>query len=96
MNLMDRKGFLGAAAAAGLGAAALSSPAIAASPDARLDAMSNRNLSYMMTIIQATIDDLNQDQPDYGGHRVQAISLLQQAKAQLQAGLDYFKAHPSG
>lgn len=92
MNLMDRKGFLGVAAAAGLGAAALSSPANAA--DARLDAMSNRNISYMMTILQATIDDLNQDQHDYGGHRANAVQLLQQAKAQLEAGLDYFKAHP--
>jgi hypothetical protein len=89
---MDRKGFLGVAAAAGLGAAALSSPANAA--DARLDAMSNRNISYMMTILQATIDDLNQDQHDYGGHRANAVQLLQQAKAQLEAGLDYFKAHP--
>jgi len=92
VNLMDRKGFLGVAAAAGLGAAALSSPANAA--DARLDAMSNRNISYMMTILQATIDDLNQDQHDYGGHRANAVQLLQQAKAQLEAGLDYFKAHP--
>ena len=94
MNLMDRKGFLGAAAAAGLGAAALSSPA-KASNDPRLDAMSNRNMAYMMNIIQATIDDLNQDQHDYGGHRAQAVTLLQQAKAQLEAGLDFFKAHPN-
>ena len=93
MNLMDRKVFLAAATAAGLGASALSSPGKAA--DTRLDAMSNRNLTFMMTIIQATIDDLNQDQPDYGGHRVQAINLLQQAKSQLQQALEFFKAHPN-
>ena len=89
---MDRKGFLGASVAAGLGAAALSSPASAA--DTRLDTLSNRNISYMMIIIQATIDNLNQDEHDYGGHRATAVNLLQQAKAQLEAGLDYFKAHP--
>ncbi|MBV8667801.1 MAG: hypothetical protein JOZ28_01180 [Candidatus Eremiobacteraeota bacterium] len=89
---MDRKGFLGATVAAGFGAAALSSPASAA--DTRLDTLSNRNISYMMIIIQATIDNLNQDEHDYGGHRATAVNLLQQAKAQLEAGLDYFKAHP--
>jgi hypothetical protein len=95
---MDRKGFLGAAAVGGLGAAALGTVTSAAEPppDARLDAMSNRNISFMMTILQATIDDLNQDQHDYGGHRAQAVQLLQQAKAQLEQGLDYFKAHPNG
>jgi hypothetical protein len=94
---MDRKGFLTAAAVGAVGAAALGAVATAAepAPDARLDAMSNRNISFMMTILQATIDDLNQDQRDYGGHRAQAVQLLQQAKAQLEQALDYFRAHPN-
>jgi len=93
---MDRKGFISTAAVAGLAAAAAASPAKGATADTRLDAMSNRNINYMASILQATIDDLNQDQHDYGGHRAQAVTLLSQAKAQLEAAIDYFRSHPNG
>lgn len=48
---------------------------------------SDRNLAYVKRDLDQVIDTLSQDNHDYGGHRVNAIGDLQQARAQLQAAL---------
>ncbi|HEY8297966.1 MAG TPA: hypothetical protein VIG32_08095 [Candidatus Baltobacteraceae bacterium] len=45
--------------------------------------------------LEVVIDRLSHDQHDYGGHRVAAISLLQQARAQLDQAIEYDRTHPN-
>lgn len=54
---------------------------------------SDQNLRVEIRRLERVIDMLQRDQHDYGGHRVQAINLLQQARAQLAEGLQYDKGH---
>lgn len=54
---------------------------------------SDQNLRVEIRRLERVIDMLQRDQHDYGGHRVQAISLLQQARAQLAEGLQYDRSH---
>ncbi len=89
---MERKAFLATAA----GAAALGVAAAAAPAAARLDEASDRNIRFMIKIINAVIDDLGQDAHDYGGYRVRAIANLQAAVSNLNTGLRYEETHGAG
>lgn len=82
---MERKTFLGTVAAT---AAVAAAPTIAAAQP-NFNNLSNRNITYMMKIVQATIDDLQGDASDYGGYRVRAIQNLQNAHANLNAALEH-------
>jgi len=55
---------------------------------------SNRNLRRIHRRLEQIIDELQHDQHDYGGHRVQTIDLLQQARAQLIQAEQWEAAHP--
>ena len=55
---------------------------------------SARNIGHVRHRLERLIDNLSQDQRDYGGHRVQALQLLQQARAQLLAAEQYDQQHP--
>ncbi len=57
---------------------------------------SDRNLRNEMRRLEQVIDMLNRDQRDYGGHRVQAIQDLQQARQQLEDALEYDRTHGPG
>ncbi len=50
---------------------------------ARTDCSSNSNLAHVHRRLDGAIDQLQHDQRDYGGHRVDAINDLQNARAQL-------------
>ena len=50
---------------------------------------SDQNLRVERRRIEGVIDQLQRDQHDYGGHRVRAIADLQQARAELDAALQY-------
>lgn len=54
---------------------------------------SDQNLRADIRRLERVIDMLQRDQHDYGGHRVQAIQLLQQARAQLNEGLQFDRGH---
>lgn len=85
---MQRKTFLTAVGAAASVAALNTMPA-----QAKLDEPSDRNIRFMTTILNAVIDDLNQDAHDYGGYRVKAVANLQTAVSNLKAGLAYEESH---
>lgn len=55
---------------------------------------SARNLLVERRRLETVIDGLQRDRRDYGGHREQAIDLLTQARAQLDAAIDFDRAHP--
>ncbi len=57
---------------------------------------SDQNLRREMRRLEQVIDMLNRDQRDYGGHRVQAIQDLQQARQQLEDALEYDRTHGPG
>lgn len=50
---------------------------------ARTDCASNGNLAQVHRRLDGAIDQLQHDQRDYGGHRIDAINDLQNARAQL-------------
>ncbi|MDQ6780248.1 MAG: hypothetical protein M3Z37_03715, partial [Candidatus Eremiobacteraeota bacterium] len=54
-----------------------------------IDNPSDRNLLVVRTHIERIIDVLQRDNHDYGGHRVAAIGLLQQARQDLITALRY-------
>jgi hypothetical protein len=54
---------------------------------------SDRNLRTEIRRLEQVIDMLQRDQRDYGGHRVQAIQDLQQARQQLEDALEYDNTH---
>ena len=54
---------------------------------AQADHHSDQNLRVVRGRIDNLIDQLQRDQHDYSGHRVQAIADLQAARAQLDAAL---------
>ncbi len=67
--------------------------AMAASYDWRNVAMtqgaSDSNMRWAFNHIERNIDMLNHDQHDYNGNRARAVSLFQQARAQINLGLKY-------
>ena len=57
---------------------------------------SDRNLRVEIRRLEQVIDMLQRDRHDYGGHREQAVDLLQRARAQLDEALEYDKTHRPG
>ncbi|HEV2641898.1 MAG TPA: hypothetical protein VGT98_04300 [Candidatus Elarobacter sp.] len=57
---------------------------------------SDQNLRREYRKLEQVIDGLQRDQRDYGGHRVQAIQNLQQARQQLDEALEYDRTHGPG
>lgn len=55
---------------------------------------SHRNIARVRREVERSIDQLQRDNHDFGGHRVQAIELLQQARTQLLIAEQYDKQHP--
>jgi hypothetical protein len=55
----------------------------------RNGANSDRNLRQVRRRLEGMIDQLQRDQRDYDGHRVKAIADLQQARAEIDAALQY-------
>lgn len=55
---------------------------------------SARNLWAVRRQLERSIDQLQRDRHDYGGHRVQAIELMQQARNQIVAAEQYDRQHP--
>jgi len=88
------KAALGAAvlslATFGAGAAwTASAQAMPAAPVIRGDERGDRALRLDRQRLETVIDQLQRDPRDYGGHREQAVDLLSQARAQIDAGLAY-------
>ena len=54
---------------------------------------SDRNLRAVRSHIDAQINQLQNDQHDYGGHRVRAIADLQAARAEIDAALRFDRGH---
>lgn len=54
---------------------------------------SARNLLRVKTRLEGLIDQLNNDRHDYDGHRVAAIADMQQARAQLEAAINWDATH---
>jgi Spy/CpxP family protein refolding chaperone len=52
-----------------------------------------RNLHHVRQRLETLISELQRDQRDYGGHRVAAINLMQQARAELIQAEQYDKSH---
>jgi hypothetical protein len=57
---------------------------------------SDQNIRREYRRLEQVIDGLQRDQRDYGGHRVQAIQNLQQARQQLDEALEYDRTHGPG
>jgi hypothetical protein len=89
------------ALAAAVGATALGIPASAqqlpvnafAVQHSRGDRASDRNIRQEMRRLEQVIDGLQRDRHDYGGHREQAVDLLQRARQQLEDALEYDRTH---
>jgi hypothetical protein len=60
----------------------------------RGEGRSNYNIHRVRRRLERLIDELSHDQRDYGGHRVQAINFLQQARTQLLQAEQFDKTHP--
>jgi len=57
---------------------------------------SDRNIAVERRRLEQVIDMLQRDRHDYGGHREQAVDLLQRARQQLDEALEYDRSHPNG
>jgi hypothetical protein len=88
---------LGAAlASTTLGAVASAQQFPAQNPNAmygRSDRGSDRNIRTEIRRLEQVIDALQRDRHDYGGHRDQAVDLLQRARQQLDEALEYDRSH---
>jgi hypothetical protein len=85
-----------ALASATLGTAASAQQYPAQYPGAtyqRSDRASDRNIRTELRRIEQSIDALQRDRHDYGGHREQAVDLLQRARQQLEEALEYDRTH---
>jgi hypothetical protein len=98
--MITRKDFL--ATAAGVAATlAASKVALAATttppttqPPSRGELGSARNVKRVRAALERLIDQLQQDQHDFGGYRVKAIAAMQQARADLDQALQWDATHP--
>lgn len=54
---------------------------------------SARNLLEIRRHLEIAIDQAQRDQHDYGGHRVQAINDMQQARQQIEEAIQYDATH---
>ncbi|MDB5069037.1 MAG: hypothetical protein JWM87_148 [Candidatus Eremiobacteraeota bacterium] len=85
--------------AAALGATALGTVASAqqqpmyGSAYVRSGQGSDRNIRMEIRRLEQVIDSLQRDRHDYGGHREQAIDLLQRARQQLDEAIEYDRTH---
>jgi hypothetical protein len=61
----------------------------AIAPMLRPDERGDRNLLEVRRRLETLIDQLQRDPRDYGGHRAEAVELMSQARAQLDAGVAY-------
>jgi hypothetical protein len=76
-------------AAAGAGAAALMATAGAAQAE-------QGNMVRALEALQAALDSLRNATPNKGGHRENAMGLIEQAIEQVQAGIDFAARHGGG
>jgi hypothetical protein len=92
--MMTRKDFL--AAAAGVAATLAASKVAFAQtpPPTRGELGSARNIQHVRQRLEALIDQLQNDQHDFGGFRVRAIAAMQQARADLDQALQWDATHP--
>lgn len=77
----------------GAGAAFTGSARAQTVPALRREGASARNIVYVRRRLEALMDQLQRDERDYGGHRVAALSDLQQAREQLDEALEYDRSH---
>ena len=63
---------------------ALSAPSFADQP----------NMQAALASLQQAKDSLERAEPDKGGHRVNAIKRVDQAIAEVKAGIEYDRTHP--
>lgn len=59
--------------------------------DLRNQRGSTENLMNVRSHVEAAIDALNSDRSDYGGYKERAIDKLQQARQELEAGIDFIR-----
>jgi hypothetical protein len=99
--MITRKDFL--ATAAGIAATlAASKVALAATTTttpttqspSRGELGSARNIRRVRAALERLIDQLQQDQHDFGGYRVRALAAMQQARADLDQALQWDATHP--
>ena len=86
---------VGAALTPAAHAQATMAPAPYHTPFMRGEYRSNKNVRFVRMRLERVIDMLQHDRHDYGGHREQALDLLQQARAQLLQAEQYEAAHPN-
>ncbi len=97
--MITRKDFLATAAgmaaalAASTGALAASSTSTTQTPS-RGELGSAWNVKRVRAQLERLIDQLQQDQHDFGGYRVRAIAAMQQARADLDQALQWDATHP--
>src|SRR5579872_6024044 len=101
MNLRILGGAVGLAAVLATGVAVTSAapvdaqaaPQIVAQNYMRGEVGSARNLLSVRRRLEALIDQMQHDQRDYGGYRVQAIQALQQARQDIIQAIQYDSSH---
>ena len=78
------------------GGATINAPVAVTSPynNLRGERGSKRNIRMVRTRLERLIDNLQRDRRDYGGHREQALDLMQRARAQLLQAEQYDQQHP--
>jgi hypothetical protein len=76
----------GAAIAAGAFATVTASPALA----------EQGNMDAALRQLQMALDSLHRATPNKGGHKERAALLVEQALAEVQAGIDYAAQHGGG
>ena len=100
--MMTRKDFLATAAGiaatlaaskVALAATSTTTPSTTQTPS-RGEIGSARNLKRVRASLERLIDQLQQDQHDFGGYRVRAIAAMQQARADLDQALQWDATHP--
>ena len=84
----------GAGAAFTSSAHAQMTPVPYSSGGLRTERGSQLNVRHVRQKLETLIDELQRDQRDYGGHRVQAIDMMQQARQQLLAAEQFEATHP--
>ncbi len=86
----------GAAFTSTVSAQTITAPQLAGvKPELRGERGSRYNIRTVERRMRRMIAQLNHDQRDYGGHRVNTIRLMQQAEGELQQAVQYDAAHPS-
>lgn len=54
------------------------------------------NMEAALAALQGALDSLHRATPNKGGHKERAAELVQQAMAEVQAGIDYAAEHGNG